>query len=608
MASAVNGRVFLLSLTLFCGGATAQTGTAVLELAVLDSAIQSLMEQYGLPGASLAVARNGRLVLARGYGLADRDLKIPVQPDSIFRTASVSKPITSAAVLKLAQDGKLSLDGPLVPLLGGDRASIMDSRWNEITVRQVLQDSGGWDAQMTVDPLSDAQALTAMGLAVPITAPVSFDAVLHTMESHPLQFTPGSRFSYSNFGYELLTRLIEQVAGMGYEEYVRQTIFEPLGIQRAAMAGSLRSARVLGEVEYYDYPGAPLIPALFPGIGATVAAPDGGWYVEGLQGAGSWAMSTVDLVRFGATLDVTSEHPILQPQMRQQIGVPPRYADGNSQFYGLGWYIQPPGAKSTWLHNGAIAGNYTVLYRVDQLGVAMAVAFNSLPAEESFGDAVDALLLGALENVVVWPEADQFPSFYSGSRPRLAMAGAVQGASWVPGAIAAGGAVTLFGENLTSQVLFDGQSVDVISALRNRVDLRAPSWLAGHGTVQIEVVNRRQRSAALNVRVQDAAPGLYSVSGNGRGALQAQNEDGTTNDQVVRAAPESVVTLWGTGMADPAVLPIDVRINGQSAEVIYAGPTQVNVRIPRQTAPGRAMVEIRQGDWSGRPDGWIWIH
>jgi uncharacterized protein (TIGR03437 family) len=606
----VEGGVVLLSLTLLCSEAIGQTGTTVPELVAVDSAINRLMEQYGLPGASLAVTRNGSLVLARGYGWADRDLKIPVQPDSIFRTASVSKSITSAAVLRLAQDGKLSLDAPIVSLLGRgliDPASETDPRWNQITVREVLQDSGGWDAQMTIDPLSDAQAFSSIGLAVPMSAPVSFDAVLGTMASHPLQFTPGTRFSYSNFGYELLTRLIERVAGMPYEDYARLIIFEPLGIQRAAMAGSPRSARVLGEVEYYDYPGAPEIPALFPGIGATVAAPDGGWYVEGLQGAGSWAMSTVDLVRFGAALDVGSAIPILQPQMRAQIAAAPSYADGNSQFYGLGWYVQPPGANSTWLHNGAIAGNYTVLYRVEKLGVTMAVAFNSLPAEESFGDAVDASLLGALENVVDWPSGNQFGNFYTGSRPRLAMAGAVQGASWVPGAISAGCRVTLFGENLTSHVLLDGRSVEVISASRNRVDLTAPSWLAAPGKARIEVVNGRERSAAFTVNVQGAAPGLYSVSGNGRGALLAQNDDGTANGPVLRAAPGSVITLWATGMAEPVVPPVDIQINGESAEVVYAGSTQINVRIPGLTASGRAIVEIRQGEWTGRPDGWIWI-
>ncbi|MEJ1938507.1 serine hydrolase domain-containing protein, partial [Nostoc sp. NIES-2111] len=124
--------ILFLALSL-CG----QTGPFVPELASLDRAISSLLAKYSIPGAAAALAKDGRLLYARGFGTADLASQEPVQPDSLFRIASLSKPITAIAVLQLVENSKISLDTRVLPFLG--RTAAADPRYADITVRHLLQ-------------------------------------------------------------------------------------------------------------------------------------------------------------------------------------------------------------------------------------------------------------------------------------------------------------------------------------------------------------------------------------------------------------------------------------------------------------------------------------
>ena len=133
------------------------TGAAAPELKSLDDEITSLMRKWSIPGGAVAVAKDGRLVLAHGYGLADRDAGTPVQPDSLFRIASLSKPITAAAILVLVERGRLDLDAKVLDILKSpgispDKAA--DPRWKQITVRQLLFHTAGFDRGTGFDPMS----------------------------------------------------------------------------------------------------------------------------------------------------------------------------------------------------------------------------------------------------------------------------------------------------------------------------------------------------------------------------------------------------------------------------------------------------------------------
>jgi CubicO group peptidase (beta-lactamase class C family) len=148
------------------------TGKAIPELAAYDRAMTDLLGKWKAPGGAVAVAREGRIVFARGYGWANVEEKKPVQPDSLFRIASISKPITAVAIMRLVERGRLSLDAKIVDLLSlGDPGiapppgTKLDPRWHSITVRHLLHHTGGWDRAKSFDamfiPIKAAAALGA---------------------------------------------------------------------------------------------------------------------------------------------------------------------------------------------------------------------------------------------------------------------------------------------------------------------------------------------------------------------------------------------------------------------------------------------------------------
>ncbi len=198
--------------------ALAQTGPAVPEMANYDAFAESLVSQYRLPGLSIAVMKDGRLVYARGFGIADPTTGEPVQPTSRFRIASLSKAITSAVAMRLVDRGLLSLDAPafaLLPDLPPLPGQTEDPRLATITVRDLLQHSGGWDRDATgYDPMFDpARIATAAGVPPPADCPT----IIRFMRGRPLDFAPGTRYAYSNFGYCVLGRILERVSSQSYE-------------------------------------------------------------------------------------------------------------------------------------------------------------------------------------------------------------------------------------------------------------------------------------------------------------------------------------------------------------------------------------------------------
>jgi N-acyl-D-amino-acid deacylase len=225
----------------------------------IESTFLAFMQANNLPGASLAVARNGRLVLARGYGLADVEQSQPVQPESLLRFGSIGKTITSIAIMKLVEAGKLNLDAnafALLPDIHPRSGRLGDARISQITIRNLLTHSGGWDAAISGDPIAapfSQQIASAMGVAFP----ASPTTIISYMLDRRLDFNPGARFAYSNFGFLVLGRVIEKLSGQPYAEFVRLHVLAPLGIERMRQGRTPLSLRAPGEVRYYDYPGAP---------------------------------------------------------------------------------------------------------------------------------------------------------------------------------------------------------------------------------------------------------------------------------------------------------------------------------------------------------------
>ncbi len=223
------------------------------------------MTKYGSPGAQIAVTYNGRLVLSRGYGYADIEAGSPVQPDSLFRIASLTKLTTAIATLVLVDQGKLNLDAKafaLLPQFTPLSGATSDPRLQNITVRQILHHTAGWDSGGTgYDPMFDT---TAIANATGTTPPSTTDAIIRYMLGRPLDFDPGTKYSYSNFGYCVLGRIIEKVSGQSYNDFVQANVLTKAGSSRFLLGRTLLANRAVGEVRYYDYTGAPLASSVFP--------------------------------------------------------------------------------------------------------------------------------------------------------------------------------------------------------------------------------------------------------------------------------------------------------------------------------------------------------
>ena len=410
----------LLVLVLLAAPAQAQiTGQPVPEMAHYDTAMQQVFGQYNIPGAVVAVAHNGRLVYARGFGLSDVAANEATAPGARFRVASISKPITAMAVMKLVEAGTLALDDPAfayLPDLPAPPGQTEDPRLASITIRDLLQHSGGWDRDGTgYDPMFRVvEIATALG----VPAPASAEDVVRYMRGRPLDFAPGARYAYSNFGYAVLGRIIERVSGQSYEAYV-QSVLAPTGVTTMAIGGSLESERLPGEVRYYDANGA-TTSSVFPPF-ATVPWPYGGFAMETLDAHGGWVTSAPDLLRFMEAIDERPARPdVLTPASIQAMRARPALPtwSGTSYWYGLGLLAN---TFSNWWHDGSLPGTRAYVIRLNYQNLTYCVITNMRPQPENgFLSALDTALFQAAQQVTSWPTHDLFPLFTDGEAPAVA--------------------------------------------------------------------------------------------------------------------------------------------------------------------------------------------
>jgi len=361
-------------------------------------AMEHQLQEYRIPGGALAVVKEGRLILAKGYGLADVDAKTPVEAGSLFRIASISKPVTAVAVLKLVQEGRLDLDAKAFTLL--DIAlTDSDARLVDITIRQLLQHTGGWDREKSGDPMfRPFDIATEFGIPLPPDAA----AVIRFMVRQPLDFDPGVRHAYSNFGYCVLGRVIEKITGEPYEDHVRKAVLAPMGITAMRLGRSLLEQRAPGEVRYYPVTGTPARPVFASVKGKEVPWPYGGFNLEAMDAHGGWLASAVDLVRFASSID-----RVLDAKTQAVMVERPAKLDPKPAYYACGWMVRPVGTagKMNLWHAGSLPGTSTLLVRRHD-GLVWAALFN----DRSRGEGkIDPALHLAADAVTDWPRGDLFP-------------------------------------------------------------------------------------------------------------------------------------------------------------------------------------------------------
>jgi CubicO group peptidase (beta-lactamase class C family) len=270
------------------------TGERFDPLTPLDDAVREFVADHDVTAASLAVATNDGVALERGYGWADEDETTATPPDALFRTASLTKSLTSAAV-RLLFDDDFDRETRVLSVLDLDPAGdgLGDERLREVTVGHLLDHAGGWDDRITFDPMfRPFRIADALGLDGP---PTTRD-IARYMLAQPLQFAPGEKHVYSNFGYALLGLVVKAQSGTPFPAFVRQALFDgdpPDPVVEGRTAPAERHER---EVHYVSDRECPNVLELDES--ERVPCADGGAVLAAAGGAGELVTSARTLATF----------------------------------------------------------------------------------------------------------------------------------------------------------------------------------------------------------------------------------------------------------------------------------------------------------------------
>lgn len=383
----------------------AQSGREIPELKGVDSVFAEFIAKWNVPGASIAISKEGKLVYARGFGFTDEYHTQTVQPYHKFRVASLSKPITAVAILKLYEQNRLNLDDKVFGSEGilndSIYSSIRDSSVKDITINDLLYHLAGWDSNISGDPMFQSLSIAAK---MNVEPPPSPETIIKYILKYDLNSVPGVRYAYSNLGYCILGEIISKVSGMDYEEFVDHNILEPLGMQDTELGGNLISDALDNEVFYNDYANAPKSKSIY-GTDEFVPTPYGGFDLGAMKANGGWVSTSTNLIRFALGVDGFKSKPdILSPAainiMRTPSSVNPNYARG--------WAVNSAG---NWWHNGSLPGTSTILVRTSSGQMCWTVLINYRPMNfGQFNNELDNVMWQAINTIKEWPEHDLFDS------------------------------------------------------------------------------------------------------------------------------------------------------------------------------------------------------
>ena len=340
-----------------------------------------------------------------------------MEPDTPMRIADISKTITAVATMQLVEQGKLKLDEPILPLLKKVRfrgvSSVTDSRWNQITVRHLLQHRGGWDANISPDPMFRSP-LVAQELKLRKDAKPK-DVVKYQLR-RKLDFDPGSRVAYSDFGYCLLGRIIEIAADKPYGSFVLQSILKPLELQDTKRGRSTPEKRPKSEAWYHmqrDKKGAAYWTASQPQVrqaGKTINAPDivrqpdGVFQLEVMDAHGGWTSTASELARFFSAIS-QQKNPLVKSDSLAQMLVNPDKKQKPESWYGSGLWVRPTETGQRFWHGGSMAGTSSLAVSNDD-GIVWAVLFNTDVSKVSGKPLASEFESGMLQTMskIKWPQ------------------------------------------------------------------------------------------------------------------------------------------------------------------------------------------------------------
>jgi CubicO group peptidase (beta-lactamase class C family) len=308
---------------------------------VIAEIVEEARNEWRAPGMSVAIVVDGSIAWAKGFGLADLENEVEARSDTVYRIASISKPISATAVLQLVEKGKLALDDPVTKHVPG-----FPDRGLGVTLRHLLTHTSGIrhykEGEMDLKDHFD-----------------SVEEALGIFKDDPLLFSPGTKYSYSSYAYNLLGAVVESASGLTFEAYLKENVWGPAGMTATRLEHQ-------GEV-------VPKRSRQYVRRGGRIEnAP----YADlSVKWAGGGMISTVeDLARFAIALD---GDVLLQSKTLEIMYEPMTLKDGTRTEYGLGWDSQVDEEGRRWIaHGGGATGGSTYILRLPERRFAVAIAAN----------------------------------------------------------------------------------------------------------------------------------------------------------------------------------------------------------------------------------------
>jgi CubicO group peptidase (beta-lactamase class C family) len=315
----------------------------------VDAYIASEIHKEKMPGLALAVIRDGKIIKAQGYGLSNVELNVPVKPETIFQTGSVGKQFTATAVMMLVEEGKVSLDDKISKYFPESPAA-----WKDITVRHLLTHTSG-----ITDYGSETKKI------IDLRVDYSEDELVRRFAEFPLDFPPGSKWSYSNSGYVILGVLIHRISGKFYGDFLEERVFHPLHMD---------ATHIISEEN--------IVPNRSSGyrlVNGVLKNQE--WVAPKLNTTADGALYTnvLDMAKWDAAL---TQQSLLKKSSYDQMYTPVRLTDGTAHPYGFGWEIAATHGHPLIEHSGSWQGFHMNFsrYPADKLSV---VVFTNLDSEHS---------------------------------------------------------------------------------------------------------------------------------------------------------------------------------------------------------------------------------
>ncbi len=329
----------------------------------IDDIAHNVLQTTGVPSASLAIVKDGKIAYVQAYGDARLDPHTPAQPAMRYSIGSISKQFTAAAILMLAEEGKLSLDDPVSKYVSGL------TRGNEVTIRELLSHTSGYQdfwPQDYVPPL--------------MLQPTTADGIMDRWARKPLDFDPGTKWQYSNTNYVIAGVIVEKVSGEPLLQLLSQRIFSPLGMKSVADTNQNKLPPT-DPSGYFRYALGPLHPAPKEGKGWMFAA-------------GELAMTAADLAMWDISM---IQETVLKPASYHEMETEVLLKNGVGTRYGLGVQVMSIGGHRVLEHSGEVSGftAENIVMPDDRIAVVVLTNQDAAEAASEIGSQVRAAMLQA---------------------------------------------------------------------------------------------------------------------------------------------------------------------------------------------------------------------